>query len=74
LQKEDQDFTLEKAESILKKSISGITSEELEASKAKHEHGINTTTTISRHVLYILNLRMLTVYKFVHISQNAVTY
>ncbi|KAM0919223.1 hypothetical protein ACQ4PT_008344 [Festuca glaucescens] len=48
LQKEDQDVTLEKAESILKKSISGITSEELEASKAKHEHGINTTTTISR--------------------------
>ncbi|KAM0913023.1 hypothetical protein ACQ4PT_012400 [Festuca glaucescens] len=48
LQKEYQDMTLEKDESELKKSISGITNEEQEASKVRHEHGIITTTTISR--------------------------
>jgi hypothetical protein len=66
-------MALEKDESELKKSIPGITNEEREASKAKHEHGISTTTTISRHALYILTLCcMLSVYKFVHASQKAI--
>jgi hypothetical protein len=65
-------MTLKKDESEMKKSISGITNEEWEANKAKHEHGISTTTTISRHALCIFTLCcMLTVYNFVHISQNA---
>lgn len=51
LQEEGQAITLEKDESELKKSISGITSEEREASKAKHENGTSTTTTISRRTV-----------------------
>uniref|UniRef100_A0ACD5Y5W1 Uncharacterized protein n=1 Tax=Avena sativa TaxID=4498 RepID=A0ACD5Y5W1_AVESA len=48
LQTEDQHSRVEKDESEFKKSISGITSEECEGSNGKHEHGISTTTTISR--------------------------
>ncbi|CAM0949912.1 unnamed protein product [Alopecurus aequalis] len=48
LQKEDQHNTLEKDESEFKKSISGITNKEPEASKVNHEHVISTTTTIGR--------------------------
>ncbi|KAF7064123.1 hypothetical protein CFC21_070535 [Triticum aestivum] len=48
LQKEDNHNTVEEDESEFKKSVSGITDEEREASKANHEHGISATTTISR--------------------------
>ena len=68
-------MTIEKDESELKKSISGITNEEQEASKVEHEHGISTTTTISRHDHCILTLHcMFTVYNFVHTSQKRLTY
>ena len=57
LQKEYNHNTVEKDVSEIKKSVSGITEEEREASKANHEHGISATTTIGRHALCILTLR-----------------
>ncbi|KAM3255058.1 hypothetical protein ACQJBY_048455 [Aegilops geniculata] len=75
LQKEYNHNTVEKDVSEFKKSVSVITEEEREASKANNEHGISATTTISRHALCILTLRcMLTVYNFLHTSQKAITY
>lgn len=75
LQKEDNHNMVEEDDSEFKKSVSGITDEEREASKANHEHGISATTAISRHALCILTLRcMLTVYNFLHTSQKAITY
>ncbi|KAM3272893.1 hypothetical protein ACQJBY_042764 [Aegilops geniculata] len=74
LQKEYNHNMVEKDVSEFKKSVSGITEEEREASKANNEHGISATTTISRHALCILTLRcMLTVYNFLHTSQKAIT-
>lgn len=48
LQKEDNHNMVEEDDSEFKKSVSGITDEEREASKANHEHGISATTAISR--------------------------
>ncbi|KAE8776068.1 hypothetical protein D1007_51348 [Hordeum vulgare] len=75
LQKEDNHNMVEKDGSEFKISVSGITEEEREASKANHEHVISATTAISRHALCILSFRcMLTVYNFLHTSQKAITY
>jgi hypothetical protein len=56
---------LQEDENDVKKSTSGITTEEVEAN-LKHDEGMNATTTISRHALCLLTLHcMLIAYNFI---------
>lgn len=69
---EGKNGMVEEDNSELKQSISIITMEEHDS---KPEHGDSTTTAISRHALCLLTLRcMLTVYNFLHASQNTTAY
>jgi len=72
---EVQHSVVETVASQFKKSTSGVTKEEVEATDASHEQGMSTTTAISRHELCLLTLRcMLTVYNFLHMSQKTTVY
>ncbi|RCV19014.1 hypothetical protein SETIT_3G349600v2 [Setaria italica] len=75
LHTEDQHSVVQVDGSEFKKSTSGFTKEVVEATDARHEQGMSTTTVISRHALCLLTLRcMLTVYNFLHTSQKATVY
>jgi hypothetical protein len=66
---------LQEDENDVKKSTSGITTEEVEATSLKHDEGMSATTTISRHALCLLALRcMLIVYKFYSYNNEIIAY
>jgi hypothetical protein len=64
---------LQEDENDVKKSTSGITTEEVEATSLKHDERMSATTTISRHALCLLALRcMLIVYNKLYSYNNEI--